>query len=348
MMNRIAITTGYMGSGSSAVTDLIGEFNGFTENNGDFEYIFMHCPNGIFDLEDKLLRNNNAVRSDEALRSFRNAMYELYSLRTWWPANYKEKVSPYFIKHVDDFIENLTDFESDSCWYHQEKLPFAKKALAITGSIARRLSNGAISPKKVLRYSPMKLSLPSEQKFYSSAKQFLNEFFTDLGINDHNLLLDQLILPFNLNRIENYFDERAMIFVVDRDPRDVFLLNKYIWLPAGNPVPFPTDVHKFCEYYSRIRECDDDVLSPSIYRLHFEDLIYNYQEMVNDLLRCLELDISDHVLAQKKFNPDKSINNTQLFLLPHYQEEAQIIEKLIPNFLYDFPVERMPRTAESF
>ena len=78
MMNRIAITTGYMGSGSSAVTDLIGEFNGFTENNGDFEYIFMHCPNGIFDLEDKLLRNNNAVRSDEALRSFRNAMYELY------------------------------------------------------------------------------------------------------------------------------------------------------------------------------------------------------------------------------------------------------------------------------
>ena len=70
--------------------------------------------------------------------------------------------------------------------------------------------------------------------------------------------------------------------------------------------------------------------------------------MVNDLLRCLELDISDHVLAQKKFNPDKSINNTQLFLLPHYQEEAQIIEKLIPNFLYDFPVERMPRTAESF
>ena len=66
---KIIIPTGYMGSGSSAITDLFSEIDGVNASRGTFEYVFMHCPNGIFDLEDKLLIGNNAVRSDEALHS---------------------------------------------------------------------------------------------------------------------------------------------------------------------------------------------------------------------------------------------------------------------------------------
>ena len=56
MENKIVIPTGYMGSGSSAVTDLLSEVDGYSCSNGNFEYVFMHCPNGVFDLEDKLLK----------------------------------------------------------------------------------------------------------------------------------------------------------------------------------------------------------------------------------------------------------------------------------------------------
>ncbi len=60
-MNKILVPTGYMGSGSSAVTD-IAEIDGCSARNGDFEFVFLHCPNGVFDLEDKLLHGNNAIR----------------------------------------------------------------------------------------------------------------------------------------------------------------------------------------------------------------------------------------------------------------------------------------------
>lgn len=68
-MNKIIIPTGYMGSGSSAITDLVAEFEDCKNEFKSYEYVMLHCPNGLFDLEDKLLTGNNAIRSDEALRT---------------------------------------------------------------------------------------------------------------------------------------------------------------------------------------------------------------------------------------------------------------------------------------
>ena len=67
-----------MGSGSYAITSIMSEIESVDVSKGTFEYVFLHCPNGVFDLEDKLLIGNNAVRSDEALHSFANTMKQLY------------------------------------------------------------------------------------------------------------------------------------------------------------------------------------------------------------------------------------------------------------------------------
>ena len=53
-MRKIIVPIGYMTSGSSAVTDLVSEFANVNNDYGIFEYVFLHCPNGLFDLEDKL------------------------------------------------------------------------------------------------------------------------------------------------------------------------------------------------------------------------------------------------------------------------------------------------------
>ena len=82
-MHKLIVPTGYMGSGSSALTDLISEFEGYAADNGSFEYVFLHCPEGLFDLEDKLLLGNNALRSDEALHSFEKRMRQLYKSKLW-------------------------------------------------------------------------------------------------------------------------------------------------------------------------------------------------------------------------------------------------------------------------
>ena len=95
--NKIIVPTGYMGSGSSVVTDLVSEFEGFEASRGTFEYVFLHCPNGVFDLEDKLLVGNNAIRSDEALHSFYTTMKELYDKKYWWVGHYNKIVGEEFL-----------------------------------------------------------------------------------------------------------------------------------------------------------------------------------------------------------------------------------------------------------
>ena len=76
-MRKVIIPLSYMGSGSSAVTDLISEFANVNNKYGSFEYVFLHCPNGVFDLEDKLLIGNNSLKSDEAIHTFLKTMKEL-------------------------------------------------------------------------------------------------------------------------------------------------------------------------------------------------------------------------------------------------------------------------------
>ncbi|MEG2685150.1 MAG: hypothetical protein RR929_03700, partial [Erysipelotrichaceae bacterium] len=77
-MNKIIVPTGYMGSGSSAFTSIVDEYKDYKALNDKFEYVFLHCPNGLFDLEDKLLSGNAHLKSDEALHSFYNTMKDLY------------------------------------------------------------------------------------------------------------------------------------------------------------------------------------------------------------------------------------------------------------------------------
>ena len=89
-MDRIIVPTGYMGSGSSAITDLVSEFKDCQNEYKSYEYILLHCPNGLFDLEDKLLNGNNAIRSDEAIRTFELQTNKLYDKKYWWVGNYKK------------------------------------------------------------------------------------------------------------------------------------------------------------------------------------------------------------------------------------------------------------------
>ncbi len=73
-------------------------------------------------LEDKLLIGNNAIRSDEAIRSFELQMKKLYDKKYWWVGNYKKLFSPNFMKITDDFIKNIQQFNYSGYWYMHEEV----------------------------------------------------------------------------------------------------------------------------------------------------------------------------------------------------------------------------------
>lgn len=343
-VNKVLIPTGYMNSGSSAFTDILIDFDNCTLPHGDFdfEYIFLHCPNGLFDLEDKLLIGNNALRSDEAIRSFRSMMKELYDVPFWWPGNYRKNLSPRFFEITSQFIKSISSFSPDIFWYMQEKRGIAALPKLVANKIIRTITKGKINAHNPLIHKGMFFSFPSKQEFYHEAKKYLTALFKELGIQDHNLILDQLLLPFNTWRFENYFDENVECFVVDRDPRDLFIINKYILLKRdGIPVPYPTDAQEFCNYYTTLRSSEKIPKNEHIHRFHFEDAIYHYEETLKAISKIIGASIPEST-AKRRFSPEVSINNTQLFTLEQFKEEASIIEEKLSDYLYNFPYDRKP------
>ena len=347
-MNKIIIPTGYMGSGSSAITDLISEFKGYSADKGSFEYIFLHCPNGVFDLEDKLLIGNNAVRSDEAIHSFRNMMEQLYKTKFWWPGNYRKNLSEDFMNITNDFLDELIQYRPDDHWYMQEKLTFPMFVQMSVRKVLMMISGNHLKIKRPLRYDTMEVSLVTKEQFYDASKRYLAKLLKEMGIEQKNLILDQLLLPFNLHRMEHYFDDSAECFVIERDPRDVFISNKYVWPQKGEEVPYPTDAAAFCEYYKRLRMMEQKTDNPHVHRLHFEDLIYKYDESVDYICDVLHLSKEDQWKKRTCFVPERSIHNTQMFRKPEYRAEMEIIENELKEYLYEFPYEKEVEMDKSF
>lgn len=348
-MFQIIVPTGYMGSGSSAITDLISEIEGYDAPNGTFEYVFLHCPNGVFDLADKLLIGNNALRSDEALHSFYHTMCELHSKKYWWVANYRTRVSPNFLRITEEYIEQLIQFKPNFYWYQQENTNTrmfwqlcVKKAVSL-------LTFHKVQLPKPLLYPEVWLSIPSQEEFYRLTKEYIRKIMVEIGVEKRNLVLDQLLLPFNLFRVDDYFDDNLHVFSVTRDPRDVFIINKYVWPAKNEVVPFPTDAEQFAQFYRRMRQSEQQSDSSKIHRFAFEDLIYRYDESLQRVYDALQVSSQAHTAKRQCFDPDRSINNTQLFLVKdQYRKEAQIIADLLPEYLYQFPYERVPEIGRTF
>lgn len=337
---RIIIPTGYMGSGSSVITDLMSEVEGVDVSRGTFEYVFLHCPNGVFDLEDKLLIGNNAVRSDEALRSFRNTMKQLYNKKYWWVGHYKENIGEGFLEETEKYLEKITDMETEYYWYWQENTNFKMFVKLCFNRALKLITLNKYTPKKALAYSPMKISFVTPERFYEASKEYIYKLLNMAGYNEQSILFDQLLLPFNLFRFDNYFNDDAYVFVIERDPRDVFISNKYFWSKTDGVVPYPTDVNDFCRYYKRLREMEKQVTSSRVCRIKFEDLIYKYDDSVNKIFDLLGWDKNTHIAPKTKFNPERSIYNTQLFLKDErFKAECDIIAEALSEYIYDFPYE---------
>lgn len=349
-MNSI-ITTGFMGSGSSAATDLLREYENVSCPNGDYEYVFLHCPNGLFDLEDKLLCNNNAIRSDEALRSFRSTMNDLYGNPHWWFANYRDKLSPRFMQHVDAFIESLPGAEYEGFWYEHEKVSTNQQFIARV----RRKLGMAGQGNGHLYGDVMRYSLPKPEEFYACAQQFVANVVNDVCSGEALpiALLDQMFLPHNLNRLNRYFpNNNAQALVVARDPRDVFVLNKYYWKPQNWAIPMPLDVQVFCDYYRAMREAVPACEEGSVLLVNFEDLVFQYEESVREIEAFLRFDLGAHVRAKECFNPAVSQRNCAVYAdKPEYADEAAYIAEQLPEYIYEMPIdvlEQKQRSGEVF
>ena len=343
-MDKIIVAS-YMGSGSSAVTDLLSEYNNVSCPHGSYEYVFLHCPGGVFDLEDKLLVGNNALRSDEALRTFEQTMQGLFDSDHWWFGGYRSKVSERFMDYVTGFIDSLCSDSFRGYWYEQERID---KGTWTANRLKKKLGAKSLD----LLGTQLRMAYPQPSEFYEAARTFINATLSDIGdaAIGKTLLLDQLLLPHNLWRAERYFDSAdTRIIAVSRDPRDVYALNKYVWSKQNVPIPLPFEAEEFCAYYRHMREAERPTSPGAIMRVQFEDLVFHYDDTVEGIESFIGHSmLGEHVEKLTRFNPDVSKGNIGVYgFSDESRREAYVIAELLPEYLYPLDEESLSGTISS-
>ena len=123
---------------------------------------------------------------------------------------------------------------------------------------------------------------------------------------------------------------------MDRDPRDLYLLNEIFWHEAWIPTK---NIELYVEWFKLLREHQKIEIpyenKNKILRIKFEDMIFNYDATLRKILNFLEISEKEHNEKKKFFNPEVSIKNTQLFKkYKEYKNEIEIIEEKLKEFCY--------------
>ena len=179
----------------------------------------------------------------------------------------------------------------------------------------------------------MLLPKVTKEEFYCYTKLYLDKLFREANLNNKEfIVLDQLVPSTNIERYQNYFYNLKTI-IVDRDPRDIYILEKEKW--KDNVIP-AENIFDYVKWFKLTRE-NTDYKNENILKVKFEDLIYNYENKVNDILKFLNINEKEHKLKKKYFNPEVSKHNTQLWKkFSKYEKEIEIIEKELKTFCVDY------------
>ena len=328
-MAKIITCASYGGTGSSAITDLLKEFKS-CKSFGEFEFSFLHYPNGIRDLELSILDRNSRLNTGYMI-------YQFLKMNKKIEMEYKKYFGDTYFELTKKYIESLTEIS----WNGTSELYTnnENRALKLLYRILNKLFNIVKLKKEGVYFQkqnyPLYSCYISKEQFYRHTQNYLNKLFKNLDKEEkyEKIVLDQLVPSSDINSYLNYFKDLRVI-VVDRDPRDLYILNREFWKEGW----IPEDINTYIKYFKTIRmhqnyEAED---KSKVLRIRFEDLIYSYEETLKRIMLFLELNEENHLNKKQFFNPEISIKNTNLqSKYFKYKKEIDMIEKELKEFCYE-------------
>ena len=330
---KIITCASYYGSGSSALSDLVAEYDS-VKDLSEFEFRFLHDIDGVSDLEYHLCECHNRHNSGHALKRFmRLAKYnEGNRLNRRYNAFFNDQFSTL----TNEYIKELIDFQFTGWWFydlfdygidHYYRMQFLNKIL-------RKISGGKAG---VLKNEQTYCSHPSSEKFLEVTQTYLERLLHAANMEKLPFLqVDQLVPSQNTGRVLRYFRDPIEVFVVDRDPRDIYVLEKCYW--KGHICPTDS-VEKYCKWFLYTRKSGTEDISQlsNVHFIQFEDFIFNYNSVKSKIEHIIGLSPCDLTKEFTKLNPKKSINNTCVWRNhPELEEDIKIIEKELTGYLYQF------------
>lgn len=357
-MRKINIAvTGYYGTGSSAVIDLLREYKNVTivpQIGHLYEHEAFYYPSGLFDLYTLMRNGNTPQGSDIYVNNFISAMKRLNDYDYVWYGSYQKLFGNSFMRLVNDFVDSISEKREGTNSFHniKSRFSFIKAAMQLIAKIVYKKEIIQYGRKYIKDGNPVYFAMPTIEELNIAAQKFTEGYFKLFNNNGIAAVYDHLIWPQQVNSHKDCFSSNFKVIVVNRDPRDVFLSSKYIWCKPGlgNSIGRPhfgEDPIHFADEWRRTIITKN--VNPNALHIHFEDLIYNYENTVHSIEEFLDFLPKDHIAPKSKFIPEKSIENTQVFTCnTTFAAEASVIEKAIPEYLYQFTYVREANIKNMF
>ena len=330
---KVITCASYYGCGSSAVTDLISEFSG-VESLGDYEFRFLHDIDGISDLEHHLIECPNRHNSGHALKRFESL--SKFNSGRWFNQRYEPFFNGQYLKLTNEYIDKLTCFKFKGQWFYDfyDRGCFLYYVILLINKVLDKLN---VFSWRILSDELTYGTTIDRQYFLKCTQEYLHSLLDAANISKSEyLMIDQLMPSSNIERCLRYVPENVFVFVVDRDPRDLYIMGKYVWL--NDKVMPVDDVVTFCKWFSFTRGCTQEKDNKeNIMFVKFEDLIYRYEETKAKIISLIGLSIDNHISPFVKFNPRRSVVNTRTWTkYPNELSNIQYIEKELKEYLFDY------------
>lgn len=341
-MRQIITCTGYGFTGSSAVTNIIEEFESIKSLSADFECTFLHEADGLRDLENAL-REGHRLKCDLAIKRFLRLADVLNKQRP-----FKKYFNGNFVRHSEAFIDSICMAHWNGNWHRgTDTIKFSKEDL-LYYNLAKQVFLNEYSYSRYSLFEPNTWHPIYHKKttsyyahfteaFYHKAQEYISKLIAEITvhIDTEKILIDQFFPTSDIKAYLNYAPDTKVI-IVDRDPRDMYVLNKSSW---GEPYIPSDDVDTFIRWYRSIRfSQQQEVQNKNVLLLHFEDLIFNYETSLIEIKHFLNLTDEEHVKKLKCFNPAQSVKNTYKFKnYPQWKEDVLKIEHELSEYCYHFP-----------
>ncbi|WP_165443955.1 sulfotransferase [Lachnoclostridium sp. Marseille-P6806] len=174
--------------------------------------------------------------------------------------------------------------------------------------------------------------LLDEKSFEEKTRAYMMRLFEN--ISDREFFnIHELIPVHMIDECGRYFRDLYVI-ATERDPRDIFLTARHLWLTPDYPC---YDVEVFCKYYRWTRTLIRKAENIRVLYVQFEDLVFAYDATVKQIENFLGLRAEDHIYPKKFFIPEASGRNCNLKnKFPEEAENIRIIERELSEWLYNF------------
>lgn len=326
--------SGYGATGASAYMDILSEFENIRALKG-VEFQLLQETDGLIDLAFHVTQRRNRLAESFAMERFLRVVNgsQCDNLNRVTSDVLRQRARGYLDAISTVHWKGRSGFQPAD-FNGAISLAPINRALKWVNRVTTRLIGKNAYPKHMMRQTDI-----GKERFVAETKEFLKDVIAALpNEGQENIALEQLFSTSNPCEGFEYFDDVRSI-VVDRDPRDVYVLTNYLLPHIATFMPHDKDVRSFVEYWRAIHvsneTCDETDAKGKVLHVRFEDLVFARDETVSVLERFLGLRHGGDY--GRFFDPAASANNTCLYKT-HCQEKSDIeyIEQHLSEFLYDF------------